>query len=128
LVPAAVTELPVEEKPMSNRHTHKKLRAEARRLAAATGEGYQHALQRIRMRTGAGERSTPRCEPPSRDRSRRHGAQLVAVTYFGRPATLATFEFHGRPVLMLVPHPFQGRPFPSHSLQGWTTFGGQVLA
>jgi hypothetical protein len=116
---------------MSNRHTHKKLRAEARQLAAATGEGYQHALQRIRMRTGAGEgskRSARGSTPPSRDRSRRDGAHLVAVTYFGRPATLATFEFHGRPVLMLVPHPFQGRPFPGHSLQGWTTFGGQVLA
>jgi hypothetical protein len=116
---------------MSNRHTHKKLRAEARQLAAATGEGYQRALQRIRMRTGADEpstRSALRREPPPRDRSRGDGAHLVAVTYFGHPATLATFEFQGRPVLMLVPHPFRGHPFPRHSLQGWTTFGGQVLA
>lgn len=32
----------------------------------------------------------------------------MALTYLGRPATLATFEFQGRPVLMLVPHLFAG--------------------
>ncbi len=61
---------------MANRHSHKKLRAEIRAWMARTGENYQKARHRLlEHRVG-----------------RQDGADLIAITYFGVPVTVATFE------------------------------------
>jgi hypothetical protein len=87
---------------MANRHTHKKLRAEIRARMAATGESHQQAHTRIEgLRVSVRE---PRTD-------------LVAFSFFGVPATLATLETHGFTVFAVVPssrlwEKGQLRPFP----------------
>jgi hypothetical protein len=93
---------------MANRHTHKKLRAEIRARMIATGESYQKARARILSSVAAQDR--PRTD-------------LVPVSYFGIPATLATLETHGVAVLAVVPSStLWGRgyphPFPLPLLRG----------
>jgi hypothetical protein len=62
---------------MANRHSNKKLRAEIRARMESTGETYQQARARILARVRA--TNEPRTD-------------LVAVSYFGLPGTLATVE------------------------------------
>ena len=61
---------------MANRHAHKKLRAEIRARMTETDESYQAAQRRVL----------------ARPRHRAGAVDLVAFTYFGVPATLATGE------------------------------------
>jgi hypothetical protein len=71
---------------MANRHSHKKLRAEIRARMAETGESYQVVRKRILAR-------------PSQHT---HAVDLVALTFFGQPVTLATAEgrsFHSITVI-----------------------------
>jgi hypothetical protein len=92
---------------MANRHTHKKLRAEIRARMRATGESYQKARARI---LSSGVRERPR-------------ADLVPISYFGLPATLATIESQGVVVCAVVPsstlwgHRYP-HPFPLPLLRG----------
>lgn len=67
---------------MGNRHHNRKLRTAARAAMAQTGECYQTALSRLRR-----ERRASTAQRPDVD--------LIAVEYFGRPLTLATFEMLG---------------------------------
>lgn len=67
---------------MGNRHHHKKMRAEVRATMAATGEGYQQALSRLRSKRQLAARPSP-------------DTDLIAIEYFGIPLTLATFEILG---------------------------------
>lgn len=89
---------------MANRHSHKKLRAEIRARMAATGETYQKAHWQI---LGA------RAKTPNAG-----SADLVPITYFGVPATLATFEALGRLFVMLVSSPVRAHPFPANPMLG----------
>jgi hypothetical protein len=73
---------------MANRHAHKKLRAQIRARVQATGETYQQARTRI---------LTP---APSLDDG---GTDLIPLSYFGVPGTLATIVFRGVPVFAFVP-------------------------
>jgi hypothetical protein len=83
---------------MANRHTHKKLRAEIRARVQKTGESYQQARARILSRGVA--------------LSVEH-AELVPFSYFGLPATLATFELQGMTVAAFVPSStLWGRGYP----------------
>lgn len=91
---------------MGNRHHHKKLRAEARARMARTGESYQQALTRLRDER---ERAT---HAPARD------VDLVAIAYFGAPATLATFEIAGRLACVVVSSRHLAGPFPRNPLVG----------
>jgi hypothetical protein len=86
---------------MANRHTHKKLRAEIRARMQATGESYQRARERVLSRTRSlGVART----------------DLVPLSYFGLPGTLATIEMEGVTVFSFVlsstlwgrgyPHPY----------------------
>ena len=87
---------------MANRRSHKKLYAEVRARMAATGESYQKA--RARVLSSAVSVTGPRTD-------------LVAFSYYGVPATLATIEMHGMAVALLLPsstHATQShrRPLP----------------
>ncbi len=71
---------------MANRHSHKKLRAEIRARMAETGESYQTVRERILSRP---TRHTP-------------AVDLVTLTFFGQPVTLAPAEggsFHSITVI-----------------------------
>jgi hypothetical protein len=72
---------------MANRHTNKKLRAEIRARMAATGESHQQAHARIAA---------------CRVSATRPETDLVPVSYYGIPVTLATIEMHGMAVAVLV--------------------------
>ncbi|MDP8998492.1 MAG: hypothetical protein M3O46_00090 [Myxococcota bacterium] len=72
---------------MANRHAHKKLRAEVRARMGATGESYQRAHTRLATRVSA---IAPRTD-------------LVPLSYYGVPVTLATIEMHGMAVAVLIP-------------------------
>jgi hypothetical protein len=73
---------------MANRHAHKKLRAEIRARATATGESYQQARARVLARV------TSRTDTAT---------DLVPLSYFGVPGTLATFAFRGVSVFAFLP-------------------------
>jgi hypothetical protein len=64
---------------MANRHAHKKLRAEIRARMAKTGESYQAARDRILSHT----------------KQREVAVDLLPLTYFGVPLTLATGDAQG---------------------------------
>jgi hypothetical protein len=95
---------------MANRRSHKKLRAEARARMVRTGESYQRALQQI---LGEQERQ-------------RHFGELVPLddfeltdfTYFGRPATLATWRMLGTHGAVLLSESVRHTMFWSKPLFG----------
>jgi hypothetical protein len=90
---------PFREEVMSNRHTHKKLRAEARARMVRTGESYQLARQRILSRS----------HDPSM------GVDLVPFRFFGVPMTLATAEgsaVHSIAVLSATPRSSRSYSLP----------------
>ncbi len=76
---------------MANRHTHKKLRAEIRARMAVTGESHQTALQRIMALRG---NDRPPAGPGVPD--------LIPISYFGVPITLAALEVLSHVRLILV--------------------------
>jgi hypothetical protein len=90
---------------MANRHAHKKLRAEIRARMVETGESYQRARAHIVTRKCPANTCT----------------DLVPVTWYGLPATLATYETHGLCGAILIPsaklwgHGYPN-PFPQYSL------------
>ena len=93
---------------MANRHSNKQRRAGVRRRMAATGESYQQALAAIR-------RGTP--QPDA-------GVDLLVVSYFGAPITLAVFEARqplGRPAILRVPSSRGLPPSGSRWLLGMPT-------
>jgi hypothetical protein len=89
---------------MGNRNHHKKLRAEARATMARTGESYQKVLVRLRARA----QRRPAAEARQVD--------LLPVTYFGLPVTLATFEILGNVSCVMISAHHRARPFPDNPL------------
>jgi hypothetical protein len=90
---------------MANRHTHKKLRAEICARMTRTGESYQKSRACI-----LSQRRLPEVR-----------ADLVAVTWYGLPVTLATYETDGLSGAILIPssklwgHGYPN-PFPQYAL------------
>jgi hypothetical protein len=90
---------------MANRHAHKKLRAAIRARMAATGESYQKARACI-----LSQRRLPHVR-----------ADLLALTWYGLPVTLATYETDDLCGAMLIPssrlwgHGYPN-PFPHYAL------------
>ena len=82
---------------MGNRHHDKKLRAEVRARMARTGETYQQALDRLRVR----RRAEPRVD-------------LVPFDWFGAQAALAPIEKMGVAGVDVVSAPLQKLPFAVH--------------
>jgi hypothetical protein len=84
---------------MANRHSHKKLRTEARARTAKTGESYQAARQHILMRP----------------KEQRADVDLVPFRFFGVPLTLATARgpiVHSVAVLRVTPKSSRTYPLP----------------
>jgi hypothetical protein len=75
---------------MANRHSHKKLRLEARARMARTGESYQQARQRL-LALEASESVGPVS-----------GFELLEFSYFGKPAILASWHSYGLPVAIVI--------------------------
>jgi hypothetical protein len=73
---------------MANRHTHKKLRAEVRARMTETGESYQAARNRIL----------------ARPRPHASAVDLVPLTVFGVPMTLATGEDETFQTIAVINH------------------------
>jgi hypothetical protein len=90
---------------MANRHAHKKLRAEICARMRKTGESYQKARASI-----LSERRLPNVR-----------ADLLAVTWYGLPVTLATYETNDLSGAILIPssklwgHGYPN-PFPHYAL------------
>jgi hypothetical protein len=72
---------------MANRHAHKKLRAEICARMTKTGESYQKARGCI-----LSQRRLPKVR-----------AALLAVTWYGLPVTLATYETDDLSGAILIP-------------------------
>jgi hypothetical protein len=91
---------------MANRHSHKKLRAEARARMARTGESYQQARQRL---------LAPQSSVSVRAFS---GFDLLEFSYFGKPAVLASWHSYGVAVAIVLSEAV-GRPLmlPRFALQ-----------
>ena len=92
---------------MGNRNHNKKIRTEARRIMATTGESYQRVLLRLRSRTA-------QSRPPAQARQ----VDLLPVIYFGLPVTLATFEILGDLSCVALSAHHLARPFPDNPLVG----------
>jgi hypothetical protein len=83
---------------MANRHAQKKLRAAIRARMTSAGEPYQKAREHVLS-------GRPPHDPP--------GMDLVAFSYFGLPATLATIAMPGFTVFAIVPSSrLWGRGYP----------------
>jgi hypothetical protein len=75
---------------MANRHSHKKLRAQARARMARTGESYQQARHRLLALQ------------PSLSTQAVSGFDLLEFSYFGKPAVLASWHSYGVPVAIVL--------------------------
>jgi hypothetical protein len=89
---------------MGNRHHHKKMRADVRAIMARTGESYQQVLVRLRARA----------QP--RPAAEGHQVDLLPVSYFGLPVTVATFELLGDLSCVVVSAHHLARPLPANPL------------
>jgi hypothetical protein len=77
---------------MANRHSHKKLRAEARARMGRTGESYQQARQRLLALQG----------PRAASAEVVSGLDLLEFSHFGKPAVLASWHSYGVPIVMVI--------------------------
>lgn len=96
---------------MGSRHGNKKLRNAVKARMAATGETYQRA--RTRILEGVA--------PNASGAARR--VDLISISYWGRAATLATFEIAGRLAAVLVAGTSSSGPFPRSPVLGLSASG-----
>jgi hypothetical protein len=104
---------------MANRHSHKKLRAEARARMALTGETYQQARQQSLALQASS------CAPAGPVQ----GFAVLEFSHFGEPAVLATWHSYGVPVAIVISEALQ-RPlvhprFTTQSGSGWCLEGSR---
>ena len=87
---------------MANRHSHKKLRAEIHARMAETGKSYQTVREQIL--------ASP---------NRHNEVDLVELTFFGQPMTLATAEGRSFHCITVIRH---ARPTARSFFLPWMTW------
>lgn len=95
---------------MANRHSHKKLRTEARARKARTGESYQQARQRLLDLTSSFSSSPQACS----------GFNVLEFRCFGKPAVLASWHSFGIPIAMVLAEARRPLMFPRFVLESTT--------